>query len=750
MYRILITGFLLFTAFQTSAQFLFEFNDAVPVVRVGDTLGLAWAGGLNNPQFSDMDVDYDGDEDLVIFDRSSDQILVFKQENGPTGPYYHYWQEGAKHFPSDAKYRATCVDYDQDGREDLFTYGTSGIKVYRNTGSLSGGMSWELASELLLSDYWGFVNTLYVSSNDIPAIVDVDADGDIDVLTFHIGGEYMQYHKNQSMELYGIPDSLVFELRNECWGGFREDLTTSFIYLNWNDSPCVTGNVPGAELNGHDGTTIVQEKAAHAGSTVLAIDVDGSGVMDLVIGDIAYPTMHLLTNGGSSPNTNSLMVSDDASFPSNSLPVSMSLFPAAYYVDVDFDGIRDLLIAPNAKGVSQDEQSVWRYANNGSNANPLFGYQEDDFLQNEMIDHGTAALPVLVDLNQDGLQDLVVSVFHRFEAVGSTRSQLAYYRNTGTSTDPVFTLIDDDLLNLSQENLGLHLVPTFADLDNDGDPDMLIGRENGSLAYYENTSVLPAIGFSAPQMNYPDATANPISSGQFAAPQLIDLNEDGLIDLVVGGKTGELQYFENTGTVTNPSFTLQNSLLGMIDLTPTGSDGYAVPHFFRWENELYLLLGAADGKMRLYTDISDNLSTGSSFQLEETDFLSIHSGAYSSFFTGDIDMDGNLNLFAGNDLGGIRHFEHNPNSDLGFQVLPAPEQIHVYPNPVTDQLVIEVDTDGTYSYAIYDVWGRVVVQETFSGKKANCTVSDLGPGSYFIRLEGNGTSGIGKFVKYGE
>ena len=56
-------------------------------------------------------------------------------------------------------------------------------------GDASNGMSWELAKELVYSDYWGVELNLYVSSTDIPAIVDVDNDGDIDVLTFHIGGQ---------------------------------------------------------------------------------------------------------------------------------------------------------------------------------------------------------------------------------------------------------------------------------------------------------------------------------------------------------------------------------------------------------------------------------------------------------------------------------------------------------------------------------------------------------------------------------
>lgn len=63
---------------------------------------------------------------------------------------------------------------------------------------------------------------LYVSSIDIPAIEDVDGDGDLDIITFSILGSQVEYHKNLSMERYGDCDSLDYELRNKCWGFFTE------------------------------------------------------------------------------------------------------------------------------------------------------------------------------------------------------------------------------------------------------------------------------------------------------------------------------------------------------------------------------------------------------------------------------------------------------------------------------------------------------------------------------------------------
>ena len=330
-----------------SAQFQFSFSDSIQIINNNEPLSLPWAGGLNYPQFSSIDYDFDGDLDLLVFDRSSNQLKVFEHKIVDGAHFYAYDYSGAQWFPEELRYRLFAIDYDGDGRKDLFAYGIGGLKVFRNTGDPTNGLSWEVAKEILYSDNWGTSLSLYVSSSDIPAIVDVDGDGDIDVLTFHIGGEYLRYHQNQSIDLYGHADSLEFVLKNECWGTFREDVSTNSVYLNDNTTPCTTGNVPNPEFPLIEDKKVNNEKA-HSGSTILALDIDGSGVMDLVLGDVAFPNLNLMINGGTDVNQNSAMVSTDPFFPSNSIPVSMNLFPAAFHLDVDFDGVKDIIVAPNA------------------------------------------------------------------------------------------------------------------------------------------------------------------------------------------------------------------------------------------------------------------------------------------------------------------------------------------------------------------------------------------------------------------
>lgn len=731
--------FLMLISNQLKAQFNFEYSDSI-VVKIGaDTSKLAWAGGLNYVQFSDFDFDFDGDLDLFVFDRSSDNIRVFLQEIIGGVKQYKLKYNAQTSFPSDIRYRAMMVDYDNDGRKDLFVYGIGGIKVYRNVGDITNGIQWVVAKDLLYSDYWGSNLNLYVSSSDIPALVDVEGDGDIDILTYHISGERLEYHQNQSMELYGVPDSLEFVLKNQCWGGYREDLNNNSVYLNDATLECTTGNVPGAQLPILDKFTDEKKPTAiepkHAGSTVLAIDIDNSGVLDLILGDVSYPNLNLLVNGGTAPNTNSLMISADGSFPSNSLPVNMQIFPAAFWVDTDFDGKKDLIVGSNAKNISENEASVLHYKNVGTNSNPLFSYQVHDFLQNEMIEHGTGSIPTFFDFDQDGLEDLFVTNFFRYKPTLNKEGSIAYYKNTGTLTNPVFTFIDNDFLNLTTSTFGLRMVPTFGDLDNDGDKDLLLGLENGTLAYYQNTSVAPAMSFAAPIVNYTNNLGATISAGQYASPQLFDLNEDGLLDLIIGKKTGELLYYQNIGTASIPSFQLMNDTLGNIDIATTSPDGFPVPHFFKNNDTLYLFLGGVDGKLHYYSDIEPNLISGSSFTLISPDFLNLKVGAYSSFHVNDLDQDGFLDLFVGQDLGGLYHFEVDPNSQAEITEINNEFDLIIYPNPTDGTVTIYSELTEVLYFIVVDLFGNEVFSKNKFTHSANIDLTGLSPGIYLIRIE---------------
>ena len=119
-------------------------------------------------------------------------------------------------------------DYDCDGRNDIFTYSTAGISVYKNTSNLE--LSFVLKDSLLKNNTSG--QHIYVSPVDIPTVVDIDYDGDIDILTFDIAGGFVHYFKNTSFENYNNCEYLEFDFADGCWGDFYEGINTYTLNFN--------------------------------------------------------------------------------------------------------------------------------------------------------------------------------------------------------------------------------------------------------------------------------------------------------------------------------------------------------------------------------------------------------------------------------------------------------------------------------------------------------------------------------------
>jgi len=88
--------------------------------------------------------------------------------------------------------------------------------------------------------------------------------------------------------------------------------------------------------------------------------------------------------------------------------------------------------------------------------------------------------------------------------------------------------------------------PAFADLDGDGDMDLLVGEYYGAMQYFENTGTANNPQFAAPQVN----PFGLVSTNYLAFPAFADLDGDGDMDLLVGEDYGAMQYFENTSILT--------------------------------------------------------------------------------------------------------------------------------------------------------------------------------------------------------
>ncbi len=722
---------LLIAPFSVNAQFNFQYNDSIPVIRSGDTLQNPWAGGLNHIQMADFDFDQDGDMDLFCFDRSSNNVRVFTKEWDGNNYYYDYAVDAEDLFPSDLRYRAQMMDFDLDGRKDLFTWGVGGgLKVYRNVSDMVNGLQWVLFQDVVMTDYAvNGAGPLSISTDDLPGLVDVDDDGDLDVLTSDADGLRLEYHQNQSVEMYGIPDSLIFVQKNECWGKFTEGVTNFTINLNDTMPPCENGNIANPERNSGS----VNAKKMHAGTSILCLDIDSSGVKDIIMGDAAFSGLTLLINGGTAVNTDSPMTSLDDTFPIYSTPVKCQNFPGAFYVDVDFDQKRDLIASPNTEVNSLDRESVIFYRNIGTDIVPVFTPISGNFLQNEMIEHGTGSIPILFDYTGDGLQDLLIANYYNYKPVGDKESLIALYHNVGTATEPAFQFIDMDVLNLAQENYGLRSVPTFGDIDGDGDKDLLLGLEDGTLVYRENLTTGPAPLWGTPMMNFEDNQSNPISVNAFAHPQLFDLNNDGLLDLLIGNRLGNIAYYENIGTPTAPSFELSNATLGEVDILPGNQSSNAAIHFFRENGETHLFCGSFEGNLVYYDDIDGNLGQGELFNLVSDTYQGIDVGKHSAVYTFDLDQDGNRNLFLGQDLGGLYHYDISFDSTATLSELTS-SIVSLYPNP-GDGIFTVSSSETIQKIDILNTSGQIIETQLTDDSTVTLHMEQLPAGMYYAVIQ---------------
>ena len=87
-------------------------------------------------------------------------------------------------------------------------------------------------------------------------------------------------------------------------------------------------------------------------------------------------------------------------------------------------------------------------------------------------------------------------------------------------------------------DVGDNAAPTFTDVDEDGDLDLVVGGKDGTLKYYLNESTTNSITFTPKT-----STENPFNGlymGDNITPSFIDIDGDGDLDLVSGEYIGKI------------------------------------------------------------------------------------------------------------------------------------------------------------------------------------------------------------------
>ena len=732
-------------------------------------LSSPFAGGLSAPQFAQADFDRDGLLDLVVYESYSGTLDVrtFLNKGTAGTPKYVYTPRfasyfinvsGAPRYPtqtSDVSNYIRLIDYNCDGIPDLFTGGYPGVHINRGAYNNRNELYFIYGKPLYYPSPSGPIN-VYVSGSDLPGIADIDGDGDIDLVTYAAAGSKMEWYRNYRVERNLPCDSFLVELETSCWGRALQGIDrTLFTRMN---ATCTAQNapfwdphsVPGPEYIPADPAT-AGKTTAHGSNTLCLLDYDGDGDIDILNSSESNDDVQLQINGRKNhePFLTDSIVAQDTLWQTSGRIAALHSFPAAFHTDMDADGKKDIIIAPHfSNPTSKDYNQVWFYRNTGTAAAPVFQYQKDSLLCEDMIDAGSNSHPLFYDFNRDGKPDILMGS----TATGSDavrRNQLSYYQNISTVPgSPKYRFITQNLARIDTLK-PLGCAPAVGDIDGDGKDDLLIGLENGQFAYYRNTAasnaVPPVWELAQAALTSPNGTVVQVNS--YAAPLIRDMNGDGRPDIVSGSSNGMLTAFLNNTAVQGvPTFGPKIDSVGKVLIDSANGTRISTPFIGAADStgETYLIMGSNSGQLLAWKFV-DSTALTAVYPRASGTLPVLKSPGRSAPAVADMDSDGRLELLLGGKWGGLHlYWTGPPPAEVFTPLKAAAVPVLVFPNPATTQITVrrQVGAEGDFKIALRNLLGQLVQEGSLTAGNAHTTLEtgSLPAGTYLISVQG--TTGL--------
>jgi uncharacterized protein (DUF2141 family) len=467
-----------------------------------------------------------------------------------------------------ANTRPSLADLDNNGLLDLIVGKADGT-LSRYEQDTEGSTSFTLATETFDN-----INTGSYSS---PFFTDLDSDGLLDLMIGGSGGTIHHYRQDAA-------GSTTFTLVTN---------TFSDIDVGSYSAPCFT-------------------------------DLDSDGLLDLITGDWQGNLFHYRQEeAGSASFTLVTETFND---------IDVGDYASPFFIDLDSDGLLDMLVGAYEGNLLHYEQDAA-----GSSGFTLVSETFSD------IDAGYRSVPCISDLNGDGMLDLLV---------GEISGIICYYKQDAVG-GLTFSEVSVDFVPRESMDVGQNSKPCFADLDNDGLLDMIVGTYDGNLTHYEQDAD-GSSGFTLISENF-----NNIDGGAMSAPCFTDLDSDGLLDLFIGNWNGYISHYEQESTGS------EMFLLVSAQFNDTYIQYQTEPCFIDLDEDglLDLIIGTHQGNLVHY---EQDEAGSSSFTLVSENFNNIDVGSYAIPVFTDLEDDGILDMVVGAKHSPIHHYKQDAARSTSF------------------------------------------------------------------------------------
>jgi hypothetical protein len=680
--------YLLLSGFTCLGQNLSFSPFSVPFSKNGNLLSNPWSGSYNSGQFWPCDLNNDGEDDLLVFDKTSDRVLTYlaSVENG--NPVWKHNSDYEDLIPQMDSWMASA-DFNCDGKMDLFTQTSLGIKVFKNISIGPGPVGFTLEMDGVFSQGLSGQVNVQVNNYGAPSFTDVDNDGDLDILNFDFSGNTVEYHKNLSIENTGNCSGFILKKDTCVFGRFATKPVCGQIKLN---TTCFGLRPPPGQ--GTDPIARIQ----HLGSQLCALDLDADGDKDLLVGDLGCPLLNRLTNGGS-PNA-AIMVSADTLFPNPTHYIKLPFFPSAYHLDLNFDGNKDLMVSPTyfsnvSEGYAINGAEGSHFYRNQSSGTPDFQWVGKDFFQNQNIDVGEESTPAFADADGDGDLDLWIGNLG-LKNGNLVQGKIAFFRNTGNAHFPSFAWETDDYLNLSSL-LRKRVRPIFQDFNGDGALDFGWISAKGTISPTIPDSTRLFVLLNQNPVGQPlsfgpisQAIRYPFSFDLYDSPVWIDVDGDNIKDMLLGKyNNGRIHFWKITSSWPNLQFQLVNSNFGNVARYPFANNSNLAIADVDQNGTQDLAVGDFSGNLKWFKSFLQN--PGNTFPADSTWYqntvlsqrLSRQWGRFMVPALADLNGDGFPEMALGNMGGGLCLFVNRLGPNGVSKTVSLPKW-QIYPNPLSE------------------------------------------------------------------